>query len=216
MKGRPPSDKSTTDDDSTESDDNPDNSDDDSEATLSESEFSSPTKKRKRSASGNAIRNSRTIRSIAIPSNSAESENLATKLKLIIANDDVDLIVKIECKINEDDDPTQLRKTVCQHWLRDSVTAGQTLPIALYVLDSEYEANEFEDPSEDIPSNLKSKYACFRKHPLVSPNEELVDALRILKQDRIARGERWNALAYTRAASMMKCECSLTSRLSVD
>ncbi|TIB39619.1 hypothetical protein E3P86_01026 [Wallemia ichthyophaga] len=205
MKRRAPSDKSTTDEECDDSDEiaqNQDQDDNSSQATLSESDLAPAEGGGDHSGSG--IKSS-TIKTASIPLNSPSLNQLATSLGLLITHSDIDVndvIVKSECLPNKHKQQ-HAHPSVCHHWLRDSAAAGRILPIALYVLD-DYNPNNSEDGSDDLPPNPQSKNACFRIHPLNSPNEHLVHALRILKQDRVARDERWNALAYSRAAAMVK------------
>lgn len=192
MKNRLDSDKSTTDDDSTKSD-----LDNDSEATLSESDGVTPRKKFKWSTKW------RIIESIFIAGETTNEVELANKLGISVNDtyDDADLIIYPTCDEDISDD-----RAVCRHWLIDSSDSGILLPITLYNLCDLFDFNDYEDDQEDLPPVPHSKYACQRIHPLVSPNEGLVDDLRVLRYDRKARNEPWNYLAYSRAASTVKCE----------
>lgn len=113
-------------------------------------------------------------------------------------------------------------------WLTDSVAANQLLqfdekywaipilpprrPVPQFIAPPEPVYNpsgsrnspiELSDEEEGIPVNPMSNYCCFRKSPLVCPNQDLVSQFATIKRAREFEGnEEVNALAYGRCIAV--------------
>ncbi|XP_019401552.1 PREDICTED: DNA-directed DNA/RNA polymerase mu isoform X2 [Crocodylus porosus] len=82
-------------------------------------------------------------------------------------------------------------------WLTESISAGQPVPIE--------PRHRLQVTTTVEPSLQVAPYACQRRTPLDHPHSALVMALETLAEAALFEGEEARGLAFTRAASVLRC-----------